>query len=220
MKGKLFLSGGGKEEDLFKLKFFKDLNKILYIPIAWPNDDFNSCLIWFKEISSSNKNLIIDMYTDTNQPIELSNYDAIFIGGGNTFKLLKRLRESNLDKKLIKFLENGGKVYGGSAGAIIWGNNIETAKLCVDKDKNLVGLKDTSGFNKTQNHDIQCHFEDYQINEHQSYIKRTDRNVIAIPDGAYLLIEDGKYIAKGDKPITIITQTGAIKFSPGSYIKL
>jgi len=52
--------------------------------------------------------------------------ETIYIGGGNTFKLLKELKESGFDKELLKFIKEGKPVYGGSAGALILGKNILT----------------------------------------------------------------------------------------------
>tara|TARA_Y100000310_G_scaffold303059_1_gene341036 strand:- start:3129 stop:3788 length:660 start_codon:yes stop_codon:yes gene_type:complete len=219
MAGKLYLSGGGAEEDLWKI-LFKNINRVLYIPLAWPNDDFESCLEWFKEQTRNFKNLRIDMVTDSNKPVELSSYDLVFVGGGNTFKLLKRLRESGFEEKLIDYYNNGGSVYGGSAGAIIWGNTIETALICKDKDKNEVKLKNIKGFNKINNYDIQCHFEPDQVEEHQEYITKTGRNVIAIPEGSFILVESSQYNAKGKKPITVITKENSIDYQPDSVIHL
>ena len=220
MTGKLYLSGGGTENFLWR-HIFKDVKSIVYIPLAWPNDDFQSCLKWFKSLNTKISQLNIDMLTNPKkQSFNLSKYDLIFIGGGNTFKLLKKLKDSKFDKELIKFYKNGGKIYGGSAGAIIWGANIEIAFICKDKDKNLVNLKDTFGFNIIKNHDIQCHFEDDQIKEHQEYITKTNRNIIAIPEGSALLVEKGEFKVIGFKPITLITKKTSQRFSQNSTIPI
>ena len=45
MAGKLFLSGGGNQKQTIIVDgiFLKNLENILYIPLAWPNEDFTSC---------------------------------------------------------------------------------------------------------------------------------------------------------------------------------
>ena len=49
-----------------------------------------------------------------------SDYCGIFIGGGNTYKLLNDLKSSGVFDKIKKYLiEEDGIVYGGSAGATI-----------------------------------------------------------------------------------------------------
>ena len=49
----------------------------------------------------------------------MANYSAIFIGGGNTFKLLKGIKDRGAFSKLKDFINNNGIIFGGSAGAII-----------------------------------------------------------------------------------------------------
>jgi dipeptidase E len=222
MTGQLFLSGGGSENQTEEIDkaFLENVENILYIPLAWPNEDFKSCLSWFNNMTSLHKKVNTTMITNENQPVDLSQFDAVYVGGGNTFKLLKKLRESGLEEKLISFYKNGGKIFGGSAGAIIWGNKIDTALLCKDADKNLVKLKDTSGFNEVQGYDIQCHFEDDQVAEHQDYIIRTGRNVIAIPEESALIVQGKIYSVLGPEPITLITAKESKKYNPGSKVPI
>ncbi|MDQ0276568.1 peptidase E [Arthrobacter silviterrae] len=54
----------------------------------------------------------------------LEDTDIIAIPGGNTFDLLDTLQSFGLLLTLRIFLEQGGRVYGGSAGAILMGNDI------------------------------------------------------------------------------------------------
>jgi len=220
MTGKLFLSGGGNEKQTYALdEVFLKVRKILYIPIAWKNDDFESCLKWFENmISQHNKKIEIKMLIDLNEKTNLQDYDAIYIGGGNTFKLLKKIKESGFDNKLIEFYNKGGTIYGGSAGALILGNNIEIALICKDVDVNEVGLKDTSGLNLIKNYDIQCHFEDNQVEEHQEFIRKSKRNIIAIPEESALLVENNRYKVIGTKSITLITEKASTKYLPNKFI--
>ncbi|KPJ55127.1 hypothetical protein AMJ47_01225 [Parcubacteria bacterium DG_72] len=72
--------------------------------------------------------------------------DIIYVQGGNTFYLLKYVKESGFGG-VIKDLIERGKIYiGVSAGSIITGPTIETAGW-KRADKNIVGLKDLTGLN-------------------------------------------------------------------------
>ena len=64
--------------------------------------------------------------------------------GGNTFYLLKELREKKLDEKIIHAINNGVIYIGSSAGSIILGKTIETA---LPYDENWVNLEDFEGLN-------------------------------------------------------------------------
>ena len=222
MIGQIFLAGGGKEHNYSNVGgiFFKGIKKILYIPLAWPNDDFQSCLSWFAGVAKRFGKIEIDMLTNLQQKVNLNKYDGVFIGGGNTFKLLKRLRKGKLDKKLIQYYKKGGKIFGGSAGAIIFGNDINTSSICADKDVNIVGLKNTKGINILKKYDIQAHYADNQIKDHLRYVVKTKRKIIAIPEGSAVVVNGKKVEVIGKNPVTIITKTNSTKYKPGKNIKL
>ena len=128
MKGTLFLSGGGSEKDSYLLdrEFAKLLKgKLLYIPIAidTKTHPFPECFKWIKSVFGQFGFSNIEMWTSVKDktPDNLKEFDAVYIGGGNTFKLLKEFRDSGFDKLLVEFYRSGGHIYGGSAGAIILG---------------------------------------------------------------------------------------------------
>ena len=87
------------------------------------------------------------MWTDLqNRSYEdLARYSGVFIAGGNTFSLLKQVRESGFDRLLVKYITKDLPVFGGSAGAIILGRDIGTAYFGGDADKNEVELKVLKG---------------------------------------------------------------------------
>tara|TARA_B100002003_G_C13935411_1_gene454245 strand:- start:270 stop:788 length:519 start_codon:yes stop_codon:yes gene_type:complete len=162
----------------------------------------------------------IKFLTDLSISINLDDYDAIYIGGGNTFKLLKEINKTTFDKKLVNYFKNGGIIYGGSAGAIIQGADINTALLCKDADVNNVNLKDTSGLNLIKDYDIQAHFEPDQIKEHQSHIEKTNRNVIAIPEESALFFDGNEFKVIGLKSITVITKDSSRDYQVNEVLKI
>ncbi|MBC7836185.1 Type 1 glutamine amidotransferase-like domain-containing protein [Acetobacteraceae bacterium] len=56
---------------------------------------------------------------------DLSQYDFIFVSGGNAFYLAYRLAETSMDEMLKKYITNGGIYCGSSAGGVILMDNIE-----------------------------------------------------------------------------------------------
>lgn len=54
---------------------------------------------------------------------KISGADIVYVEGGNTFYLLKYVRESGFLQVIKKFLENGGVYVGVSAGSMIAGPN-------------------------------------------------------------------------------------------------
>ncbi len=222
MKGKLFLSGGGDEKQTYELDevFLKDVKKILYIPLAWKGEDFDACLKWFEKSMEQHKKVEVELLIDLSKDVNFNDFDAVYIGGGNTFKLLKKIRESRFDKKLLDYLNTGGIIYGGSAGAIIFGNDINIALICEDPDKNEVKLEDTCGLNLFDDFDIQCHFKEDQVEEHKKYIKEFGRDVICIPEESALFLQNGRSEVIGIKPITVITKGDVKKYNVGEVLDI
>lgn len=179
---KLFLNGGGAGASLnavYKMwaEGLDERKSILYIPLAMQSDRYDGCLKWiigelkdFKLKISMVRSALELSLTD------LTDFSGIFIGGGNTFKLLKGLKEQNMTNKIKDYLLSGGSIFGGSAGAIIFGKDIYSCALVDDNSK--IGLTDTSGLNYINNISLLCHYmSDYQESKKNiEYLKRTFTN--------------------------------------------
>ena len=190
---KLILSGGSGKNNEKKLNsLFLKLVKnspILYIPLARETKDYSECYDWINSALPGKKiNMLVDFKL---QKIKLDNFGGIYIGGGNTFKLLKEIKENNFDKELSKFK---GVIYGGSAGAIIFGKTIETASWGKIKDKNKVKLKDLKGLNLVNGDNIKAHYISKEKNEVKRFVKKTKTPIIALPEDSGVYVEDKKII--------------------------
>lgn len=88
----------------------------------------------------------VDFYDFENDGLKnLSQYDVIYVCGGNTFKLMKFAKEMNFDKEINSLLKRDGIYIGVSAGSLIVGSSIQIANE-IHPDINEVGLADFSGF--------------------------------------------------------------------------
>ena len=143
---RVFLNGGGSgsktKAACKRLNEVIDHSKpILYIPIALDESWYPGCMDFItKELKDVDvPEIIMELDMQKVAKSNLDDYSAIFIGGGNTFKLLKELKESGAFDNIAGYLQRDGIVFGGSAGAIILGRSIEVAGFM---DENEVGLKD------------------------------------------------------------------------------
>jgi dipeptidase E len=135
---------------------------------------------------------------DTEQ-MELSAMEAIirrahvvYISGGNTFLLNHRLHASGLMPYLRKKVQAGLPVVGFSAGMIVCGPNILTAK-----DLNSVETIHFSGLNASPFNFVAHYAADsYGQSEHDDWLSDyhtfQDNPVIMMNDGAYLKVEGKK----------------------------
>jgi dipeptidase E len=222
---KLILGGGGDASDSRTVhKLFVDSvgidKKILYIPIAWKNGDFESCRAWFeatfKELGVTN----FEMWTElSNRHYEdLADFGGIYIGGGNTFLLLHTLRATKFDELLLKYIRSDMPVFGGSAGAIIFGKTIDTAAFCDDPDENEIGLRDTQGLNLVNGHAIQCHYVTSQKEEMMNFVKNNKTPAIAIGKRSGLYVTNEALKIVGFEPGFLFTEHGVSEYAVGSLL--
>jgi dipeptidase E len=196
---KLFLSGGGGAEDSIKLdkKFAKAIGNskpLLYIPIAIDpvRHPFPDCYKWicstFNPLGIDKIEMWLQKDLRERSGEELRRFSGVYIGGGNTFYLLKELRESGFISKLQKLIKNNVPVYGGSAGAIICFKTIIPALAA---DPNDVGLTDFNALNLVYDYDLWCHYVptmDVQIAEYKNKYKL--EKIVTLPENAGLCVTE------------------------------
>lgn len=217
---KIVLSGGGSGEQTREIDelFANMINKdkpLLYIPIAIDNckHPYLECLIWLKKtfdnLGISKYQMVVegDLKTVANE--DPLSFGGIYIGGGNTFYLLKKLKESSLWGFIKKAVEKDIPIYGGSAGAIIFSKSIISSIL---SDRNWVELKDFEGLNLIQNHYLFCHYKREDEQRIKSFVKKEKvYPAIVLPETT------GLYIGSGG--IEIIGKEKAILFDKGGNKK-
>jgi dipeptidase E len=213
---RIYLSGGGNEKQSFPLdKFFFDIlpksGSFLYIPIALRGHKlYLTADLWMKGVLELHERTDVQFEIATtlskyNLEI-LKKFDGIYIGGGNTWSLIQELRDSGFANILIEYFQDGGKIYGGSAGAIILGKRIDT-----HDDDNNVGLQNTLGFNVLNNFSVTCHFRDDQNSRFKVWAVKNNLPIICLPEETGLLIQKNVAFCVGTKSCIVYLADGAQK---------
>ena len=206
----IILGGGGSnEQTIISNKLFESLidptKPILYIPLAMEPHRYDGCLAWinggeFSNIKHGEFVMVRDAAEIRNH--KLSNYAAIFIGGGNTYHLLQRLKDSGAFQQIKEYLDNGGVVYGGSAGAIIFGNDIDA---CMYMDTNDLNFGDTGGFDMLFGCSFTAHYTNRCAEKHKAatdyLIQYSHREpVVALPEENSLYTDGNIVKVVGSRP--------------------
>lgn len=217
---KLILCGGGSGDQNTlanqKLNEIIDHNKpILYIPLAMDENEYpyDDCYEWINEELKNVDKTGISMVRSFEDLASrnLQDYSALFIDGGNTYKLLLGLKESGAFKNIRDYINNDGVVIGGSAGAVIFGYDIN---IIASMDPNDVNLEDTKGFDVLSVISIFPHYTNrkskYTEEENNERMKMfTDSitkysekigKVIAIPEEDAIYISEEGVQVIGTKP--------------------
>ena len=200
----LILQGGASFPDsqIMDAVFFSVIDrnkKMLYLPIAM-NDTtkYIECYSYIKTLCHANDFHKVEMWGDLQDKDErkLNDFGSIYIGGGNTWLLMHKLRQSGFDRIISNFISRGLPVCGGSAGAIIFGEKISTTD-----DENAIGLTNNSGLGILANISLWPHYTDSQKNNIYDYVKHTGTSVLALPETSAAYFMDGKIQAVGKDPI-------------------
>lgn len=133
---------------------------------------------------------------------DFSDYDIIYVSGGNTFRLLKFAKAANFKKTINDLLARGGIYIGVSAGSYIMCPSIEMAGWKHDPDRNYFGLSDFSGFNFVS-FLLVVHYIPEYANVIKEYIASAKYPIMILTNDQAFLLKDGqvKFIGEGDEVV-------------------
>ena len=196
---KVFICGGGAGKQTARA--LRRLNEVirhdlpcLYIPLAMEEDRYDGCLEWITGELAGVDIPGIEMVRSAEELARkrLADYSFLFIGGGNTFRLLSEIKRAGMFGAIRTYLREGGVAFGGSAGAIIFGEDLES---CALDDSNEAGLKDTGGFDVLGGVSFLCHF----TNRTPEHDRRSEAYLLEISDRrkTYALPEEDTLFLNG-----------------------
>lgn len=114
------------------------------------------------------------------------NYEIVFVNGGNTFYLLKKMRDAFFQSAIVPFLERGGLYVGVSAGSIVAGPSIAVADSKTNGDPNDVGLTDFTALRLVKEATYP-HFQPHQQKEVDDFQATVEYPVVALKDDEAIL---------------------------------
>jgi dipeptidase E len=137
--------------------------------------------------------------------------DAIFLGGGNTFRLLKALEDLDLIEAIRHKVSSGAPYIGSSAGSNVAGPTIKMTKdmpIVQPRSFTSLGLVPFQVSPHYLDPDPNStHMGETQEERILQFLEENNTPVLGIREGAWLLCNDGNVTVKG--------QTGARIFRPG-----
>ncbi|SHE48792.1 dipeptidase E [Psychroflexus salarius] len=185
------------------IDFFKQKSKLVFIPFARPSG------ISHDEYTTKVKQALGDVFTEIKglhefkHPIEaITQAEAIFTGGGNTFLLVKELHQKGLMEPLANAIRKGTNYLGTSAGSNICGPNMKTTNdmpIVYPPSFETLGLL---------NFNINAHYLDPDPNSThkgetretrlKEFLTQNKQSVVGLREGAYLETKDQKITLKGN----------------------
>ena len=220
----MILSGGGgvtKNPEAYEL-FAENVDKtrpVLYIPFASVPENYADNYAKFV-LTMAKLGVMSTRLCDT--PDYFRDFDAASIGGiycagGNTFRLLKVLRECGALDKIRDFVKGGGAYLGSSAGAIIAGGDIMPI---IFMDANAVLLDDTHGMDMMCGYSTIAHYNDspseFKNAEWRAATAKLatkyDRLIALSEESAVVITQERTYIQGAD---TVVFDNGVARVVRG-----
>lgn len=192
--------------------FVNDNSSVVFIPYAAVGFSYKDYTDKVNQALSS-YNIKVHNLDDFDDKIQaLHEATAIFVGGGNTFHLLKLLQKFNLINAIQKLVSNGLTYVGWSAGS-----NIASPTICTTNDMPIVEPEsfDSLGLVPFQ---INPHFTEELIPNHggESRLQRlseylaanSKQKVLALPESSYLIQKNRQLNYFGQTNGKLITSIG------------
>ena len=202
--------------------FLKDIPQIVFVPYSADKSNWET---YTKKVKDRFKPFDIDVKGIHEVDNNIDNFKAIFVGGGNTFRLLTHLQQFDLLSKINDEVLNNGMRYIGSSA----GSNVACRTICTTNDMPII--YPVKGFGAINLIPVQInpHYIDPDPNSTHMGETRDDRinefheandtPVIGLREGAFLKIDDdyftsqkmfvggtngAKIFLKGKEPINIL----------------
>lgn len=201
--------------------FLGDAKRVLFVPYALFDRDKYAANARqrFQKMGYE----LTSVHTADNPVTAVNDADAVFIGGGNTFRLLKALYDFDLIEAIRKRVSNGMPYIGSSAGS-----NVAAPTIKTTNDMPIVQPPsfDALGLVSFQ---INPHYLDPDPNSKHmgetreeriiQFLEENDTPVVGLREGAILRIENGETILRGTTWARIFRKgVEPVEISPGARL--
>jgi dipeptidase E len=201
--------------------FLGNRKNILFVPFALYDRDAYASMA--RERFQKMNYDLTSIHTVADAPQAVENTDAIFIGGGNTFRLLKSLYDLNLIELIRGRVDEGMPYIGSSAGANVAGPTIKTTK-----DMPIVQPPSFEALNLVP-FQISPHFLDPDPNSTHmgetqeerivTFLEENDTPVAGLREGAMVRMEHGSTFLKGSSGARIFRKGHEpVEVMPGAQL--
>lgn len=138
----------------------------------------------------------LDQEFDPITVMDMFNYDAIHLSGGNTYYFLNTLKRRDFLEPLRSYVSNGGILIGVSAGSILMAETIDIALFA---DEDIVGSPDTSALSLVD-FEFAPHWDgsSQSLEQVREYAQSRNKVVYVCSDGDGLVVNEGDIQLIGD----------------------
>ena len=179
--------------------FLGDLKRVLFVPFALYDRDAYAATA--KERFNRLGYDLTSIHNSPNPVKAVNDTEAVFIGGGNTFRLLKCLYDFNLLEPIRRRVLDGMPYVGSSAGSNVAGPTIKTTKdmpIVQPPSFDALGLVPFQISPHFQDPDPNStHMGETQEERILQFLEENDTTVAGLREGAMVRVENATTTLKG-----------------------
>ena len=201
--------------------FLGRIERILFVPFAIADRDGYAAKT--RERFAAMGYALESLHQAPDKQQAVSDAEAIFIGGGNTFRLLKSLYEFELLPLIRARVENGMPYIGSSAGSNVASPTIRTTNdmpIVEPPSLNALGLVPFQINPHYLDPDPgSTHMGETREERILQFLEENETPVVGLREGAMLRVEEGTIIVKGSTGARIFRQgRQPVEVEPGSKL--
>ncbi len=200
--------------------FLQGIHKVLFLPFAAVTFTYEEYEQKVQQRFSEFNIEVNSIHRFLSQQDAVKNAEAIVIGGGNTFQLLKMMYQNNLLEVISERVKKGIPYVGWSAGA-----NVACPTIRTTNDMPVVEPPGFGALNllpfQINPHYLDAHPEGHAGETREQRILEflelnPDIYVVGLREGTMLLIENGKIELTGPRPARVFKKgMSALEKNPG-----
>jgi dipeptidase E len=179
--------------------FLGDVRNVLFVPYALFDRDAYAASA--QERFARMGYTVESIHKAGNPQEAVNSTESIFIGGGNTFRLLKALYDNEVLNAIRERVKDGMPYIGSSAGANVAGPTIKTTKdmpIVQPPSFDALGLVAFQISPHFQDPDPNStHMGETQEERIRQFLEENDTPVFGLREGAMVRVENGTMILKG-----------------------
>lgn len=168
---------------------------------------------------------LTSLHDISNMRRAIDEADAIFVGGGNTFRLLKSLYDHDLLDPIRRRIGAGAPYIGSSAGSIVACPSLKTTKDMPVVQPPSFGALGLVSFQISPHYvdpdPTSTHMGETQEERILQFLEENEAAVVGLREGSILRVQNGKVTLKGPHTARIFRRGEApLEAAPGSNLAI
>jgi len=203
--------------------FFRDTSRVLFVPFALHDQDAYAARARQRFLELGYE--VDSLHEAADKQRAVATAEAMFIGGGNTFRLLKSLYDFDLLGAIRARVRDGMPYMGSSAGSNVAGPTIRTTNDMPIVEPPSFGALGLVAFQINPHYldadPHSTHMGETREERIRQYLEENETPVLGLREAAMLSVEDGACVLRGSAGARLFRRgADPEEIAPGATLQL